>query len=51
MPVKLSGENVIFVVFLGGFYDLDWNAACVPVKLSGKNVIFVVFLGGFYDLD
>ena len=46
MPVKLSGENVIFLVLLGGFYDLDYNAACEPVKLSGENVIFVVFFGG-----
>ncbi len=51
MPVKLSGENVIFLVFFWGGYDLDYNAACAPVKLSGENVIFVVFWGGFYDLD
>ena len=41
--MKLSGENVIFVVFLWFFYDVDYNAACEPVKLSGENAIFVVF--------
>ena len=50
MPVKLFGENVIFLVFLGGLYDLDYNAACEPVKLSGENVIFVVFLESFMTL-
>ena len=34
----------------GGFYDLDYNAACEPVKLSGENVIFVVFFGGVMTL-
>ena len=50
MPVKLFGENVIFVMFFGGFYNLDCHAACLPVKLPGENAMFVVFLGG-YDID